>query len=1243
LGNWVSVNIHKFTPDKLVYLKRRLANYDIVFLQEINGKKNLSQWYTRRLGFDDGIYSIVEAQAKGVALLWRSPWTRKGEIIKDDQGRIVGTSLSNDVCGLSLNAFSVYAPNLDSSLATGEAYSDFMISLGTHLDMVPRNPNTIVTGDFNLIMCKLMDSFTPKPIVYPIAKECVLECMGDRGLHDLFRALNGSVRAFTYKPGGKNANHTYNRIDYAWVSEDLMEKIQSCSHVPFGRTDHKAVELNLGTKERTPGLWRHNDAHNSNTELQIKLQETIKQAAKEAGDLNPAQRFEYIKFKIKGASRKWAIEAVAEDKSTKEKALKVLTDANPDLHHEEITEAQAQLDRITAKELDHTISKANVQYVEEGEKCTAYFFACAKKRAANSNINELRFNGVHLKTATEVNHTLYTEHEALYAAQAYVAAIWDWASLMPRISNEEKRASGKPITKGECTKALFQKMKVGKSPGNDGLTVGLYRTLWPWIADHFMATIWHALRTGELAKSQTQSVIRLILKKGKDPLDLKSWRPISLMNVDVKILSKALTARLEKVAASLVGEDQHAFVEGRNIHHGTRLMQQAIESLERTGGKGAIIAIDFRKAFDTIDHEYIWACLESAGLDYYFIAAVRTLYAKAESAVINHGTTTKYFSLSRGCRQGDPIAPLLFVIALAPLIRKLKLINPGVALTGGQAQNAAFADDLSVATDCPLNAARIMDTVESFGTATGLRINRDKSEMITFGKWSPEEKRLVGVREVNHLKITGLVIGRSSSRTEIERLNFEPAVEKLRQKLGFWKIRGLSLLGRVTALKAHGFSQIQYLANATMVPDTFIKEITKITANFLYKGTDKIQRVKAAKAIADGGIGVPLVTDMVAAAAIHWARDASVSEAVWAKTMMHEITQLGGFETAQGDYMPEWHRPLSKISPHTKYVLSKLAHLSKQAGMDKTICTDSPIHYNKQFATIRGKRAAPRKLGRLYRSGVTRVIDFFDADGRLLTAREASNRGLPKGAWLEWHGTTQIIKGKWPDLKIEGRYRTYGPTPPVSQPPQLRVGDCILAGSDLKQGTVLKRIAKHRECRLTPHQQRLQAIGVAQTGKDWEAIYKTTLRHSISTRTRAKLFQLFSTGLYTNHDYHRFGHLDSPACQLCDHCDQTFLHLFLECEEVNSLKDRLTAQWDTPIGEADWLGRERPDMDRGKHFLALELTLYIHRANWARERPSIQAFKARVRGMEKIEKTIAIKRGKTATHEAKWASILRLM
>jgi len=118
-----------------------------------------------------------------------------------------------------------------------------------------------------------------------------------------------------------------------------------------------------------------------------------------------------------------------------------------------------------------------------------------------------------------------------------------------------------------------------------------------------------------MGPSQTQSVIRLIQKKVKDPLELKNWRPISLMNVDTKIFAKVLADRLTPLLPQIISENQNAFVRGRNIHDGIRTMDQAIAHLERKKEKGGILAVDFSKAFDTIDHSYLWSAMEVMGID----------------------------------------------------------------------------------------------------------------------------------------------------------------------------------------------------------------------------------------------------------------------------------------------------------------------------------------------------------------------------------------------------------------------------------------------------------------------------------------------------------------------------------------------------------------------------------------------------------------------------------------------------
>ena len=118
-------------------------------------------------------------------------------------------------------------------------------------------------------------------------------------------------------------------------------------------------------------------------------------------------------------------------------------------------------------------------------------------------------------------------------------------------------------------------------------------------------------------------------------------------------------------------DEYFGFVKGRSIHEATRVTELVIEHARRDTG-AIICAYDFAKAFDSIDHAYLTDLLTRYGYPVEFVNMIKVLYSGAESAVINGGQTTRYFPLERSCRQGDALSPYLFILAINPLIHKLK-------------------------------------------------------------------------------------------------------------------------------------------------------------------------------------------------------------------------------------------------------------------------------------------------------------------------------------------------------------------------------------------------------------------------------------------------------------------------------------------------------------------------------------------------------------------------------------------
>ena len=130
------------------------------------------------------------------------------------------------------------------------------------------------------------------------------------------------------------------------------------------------------------------------------------------------------------------------------------------------------------------------------------------------------------------------------------------------------------------------------------------------------------------------------------------------MNVDAKILSKALSTRIKKVIDSVVESDQTAYVPGRYIWESVRLISDKFEFTEIHNILGYIITADTEKAFDYTEHSFVTATLIKLGFGPNFIQWVKTLLYKQEGYVTNNGHITGFLSCTRGSRQGDPLSAL---------------------------------------------------------------------------------------------------------------------------------------------------------------------------------------------------------------------------------------------------------------------------------------------------------------------------------------------------------------------------------------------------------------------------------------------------------------------------------------------------------------------------------------------------------------------------------------------------------
>lgn len=197
--------------------------------------------------------------------------------------------------------------------------------------------------------------------------------------------------------------------------------------------------------------------------------------------------------------------------------------------------------------------------------------------------------------------------------------------------------------------------------------------------------------------SQRRGVIRLIPKKESDLSSLENWRPISLLNVDYKIISKALTLRIEPLLPSIIHEDQTGFIKQRYIGSNIRRIWDTIEHCDKENIPGLIMFLDFKKAYDSVEQSFITKAMETMNFWEDIIRWVKLLYTDIKSCVINNGFSSTWLDVQRGVRQGDPLSSSLFIIGLEVLSAKIRSDTNirGLEVYNKTHKLSMYADDMT--------------------------------------------------------------------------------------------------------------------------------------------------------------------------------------------------------------------------------------------------------------------------------------------------------------------------------------------------------------------------------------------------------------------------------------------------------------------------------------------------------------------------------------------------------------------
>jgi exonuclease III len=1237
----------------------------IFLLQETHFDDNLIGKVSRECP-GTWVHAVGTTQSRGVSIFLSKKLKQtsviEGSYFDSTDGRIVGLGVT--VGGADILLVSVYAPNAGSSTEDKNKQRAFFEALRTNISSALRKRKylLVIGGDLNFIRDKVLDARGGNPVEHKPAIGALEKLEHDFCLTDMQRFLHEDQSLFTWTARGK-----FRRLDYFLISTALATGVTECRTVPTIYSDHKILKCNLdieGTEELGRGLWKHNNLLLKEDDYIEGMTTTIKEAMQHEGDAR--QVWEWIKFQAKKKARAFSSHKAGRERRRREDVegrLDALLE-NPQAEPREVEEAKTQLDFFYTKEQETISFRAGVERVESGEKVTPYFFRTIKYNQTNSNVTCLKnSSNQETKNKQEVLGIIHNYFSNIFQhrPQSELSALW--TAELPKLTEVSQEALQLPITKNELTTALFQHCHPGKSPGNDGLTVSFYRKFWKLLHQPYFEMMQEAWVRGQLTDSQKQSTIKLLRKKDKDPTELTGWRPISLMNCDAKMYAKAIARRLQAVLPELISREQIAYLGGRFVAESALVLDNVINVAVEEKKEAFLLAVDFKAAFDSVSHSYLWATMEEMGIPEELISHVKTLYSGAESCVLNYGVTTRFFDLERSTRQGDPVAPYLFLIAVEPLLRRLKKDLKGIRVGTHDHKACAFADDVTAITSNIAELRHALEIIRQFGDISGLRINIKKSEIMPL--FPTQLTEIEGIRIVNKLKICGFYFSCSKQRT-LE-LNWDAVLTKVKNKFQLWQGRNLSVVGKSVIINCQIVPIINYTAAALDLPNEWDKKLTKLIFKFLWKGPG-IKRTMAYKDWSEGGVKAPFLRALAWAGKLRWIMKLRKGEhGPWTSVFEHANIDWTDFRTFCSP-IPDKYYPEDTFAHQCVRAWTDMLTLRKPAPW-----THSYVFQNDIFQSLSNEdrtwygfqggpsiEEAKNDLGLLRRLGLLpfEIEDLHRDLSRFAAMQEHYYKSRRKAFFVRmFRGTSGwLIRDmkKYSEASLDILYShglsnqqaIYLIDNPLGQGSRDHsneyyrndnnpIGETSLGIKKIRDAYWM--IAQLLPTETTPFRQRIDIA----SEQDWTVVDKTMTKLSNYSKFKAFLFRSSHGLLYANKDFHRFKYRLDDECKICQtNVTQDLNHLYVDCAIIQQLFHK----FETVLGLREKLSDVEKlcgiDTALKRHCLTIKkiniLRKFVYDCNTHEEIPKWEAFSGLLNRIYQLEKDIAARKGKLSTHFRLW-------
>lgn len=1186
---------------KAMFLYCKSKRAECILLQETHSNETDEKFWASQWG-DKIVFSHGTSRSAGVAILFNNC---QGKILatkSDDNGHWIVTVLQLDDSILILGNIYGHCNKLQNRNLLSKIQETVLQFKRKYV-----SENVILGGDWNMVKDDWIDRL-PSKYNSTHLNSMLSDWCESLNLTDIWRQRNPCKRQYSwFKPDASAKS----RLDYWLITDNILNQISNCEILPAPLTDHCCVELNVSPLPLTyknNGYWKFNSRLLLHSDFCQGIESLIQNVIEDESLVSFTQKWEFLKYKIRQYSISYGKQLKKKNILEEEETIKnILTiTLQPTISENEqrhLIQLQEKLDKIYEIKAQGAYIRSRAKWMEDGEKNTSYFCRLEKRRQERKTIKSLMINGVECSNETSIANKITEFYQKLYSSSYSAPKAEDLLKqikqYIPQIDNDFKESCEKDIDMAELNKAVMC-LKLDRSPGTDGLTGNFYRHFWQSLKNLLFQVFNETINNSTLSTSMKQGIITLIPKPDKDTKLIENYRPISLLNNDYKLLTYIYTNRLKKKLDTIISETQSGFVNKRSIHNNIRLVKDLLDYNDQIEDKGFILFLDFQKAFDQLEHKFLFEVLRAYGFGPKFCRIIETFYTDTTSSVILPNGSTPRFSLKRGVKQGCNISPFLFIMAVEILAIMLKNSNmEKLNIFNEQLVISQLADDTTIFLKKLEQIPEVLKLIDTFSEASGLTLNRNKCELMAIHDCDLSEAYNIPIKSC--VKYLGINITKDAAVSES--LNIQSKINQCKSKLCSWLQRDLTVFGRVYLTKMESLARCIYPAYSMAIPEKVIKAINQLNFNFIWK--NKIHYIKKSdivKEYKEGGLNAIDFHCLNAVLKVKWLKSfLTEKDSIWFCLSKGLFNKIGGIEfVLRCDFNAD-KLPIKLSSFHKQVLLSWKLMYNHNFTPHQT-----PL-WNNRYVLCNRKSVF---LQHWMDKGVWSLRHLMDDHGNWLPFE---NFCALHNILCQRSEFKKILKAIPQAVKqqMENMDRENLPAPNF---PNLRIYEQNFLGKTIPN----KSLRKSLNTQLFPTKPNKNAIIQKFSETEVKIIRTEYLTLPVNPKTKEIHFKILN-GIYPSSELlrKRFN-FEQNNCVFCENDIETTEHLFYHCIYTRTFWDDLwdwlstriqlqnTLDWDTVV-----FGLLQKDSETKivMNNILLLAKYFIHACKWRKVKPIFIAFK----------------------------------